>query len=99
MSRNAESGPLVPEGAQSVVVPAILDGDSADVALAADADFITSLATNRGVLASFSGAPQANLGIVGAWISTPATGVVTIRFSALTGNVAGGAQLVRIKAL
>lgn len=82
---------------QSPTIPAILDGDSADVALAANAAFIGSV--NRPVRASFVGAPLANLGIVGAWISNGTTGVVTVRCSALTGNVASAAQALYVEIL
>ena len=90
--RQGETGPIQRQFVQAPVVPAILDGDSADVACAADANFIGATA----VSAVFNGAPAANLGIIGAWVSNAVTGVVTIRFSALTGNVAGGAQSVRV---
>lgn len=89
------AGPISLSANQSPTVPNITDGDTADVALAANPNFIGSV--NRPVRASFVGAPLANLGIVGAWISNGVTGVVTIRFSALTGNVATAAQAVYVE--
>jgi hypothetical protein len=79
----------------SVTVPAITAGAVADVALTADRAF----KGKSRVRASFSGsAMQANAGIVGAAVTGPSTGVVTIRFIAGTGNVAGGAQPIVITA-
>jgi hypothetical protein len=86
--RKAQSGTSFPQKVKSVVVPAILDGDSADVVLAADADYIGV----DGILAMLTDAPEANLSVGAAWVSNAATGVITIRLVALTGNVAGGAQ-------
>lgn len=97
VERNSEAGSLVKRLAQSPTVPNITDGDTADVDLTADARFIASAAFP--VVAAFGAAPLANLGIVGAWISNIATGVVTIRFSALTGNVATAAQAIVVREL
>jgi len=94
-SRRSEAGSLMANRTQTPTVPNITDGDTADVALTADAAFIGAVAVP--VDASFQGAPLANLGIVGAWVSNIATGVVTIRFSALTGNVATAAQIVNVQ--
>lgn len=95
--RAGESGPVLQDTTQTVVVPNITDGDTADVALTADAQFAGSGSLAKGVLATFAGVPLANLGIVGAWVSNTVTGVVTIRFSALTGNVATANQAVRVR--
>jgi len=94
-ARRSEAGSLLANRTVSLTVPNITDGDTADVDCAADAAFAGAVAVP--VDAAFQGAPLANLGIVGAWVKTIATGVVTVRFSALTGNVATAAQLVNIQ--
>jgi hypothetical protein len=91
MQRRGSSGPVDPIRDVVVVVPNITDGDSADVVLTADAVWKDVDA----VAPSFVGAPLANLGLLGAWVSDPTTGALTVRFSALTGNVATGNQTVR----
>jgi hypothetical protein len=93
--RRSEAGALLANRTQNPTVPNITDGDTADVALTADLAFAGAVAVP--VDASFQGAPLANLGIVGAWVSNIVTGVVTVRFSALTGNVATAAQLINIQ--
>lgn len=92
-ARASEAGALLPNRAQTVTVPNITDGDTADVDLAADAAFAGG-AVRVPVVVTFGGLPLANLGIVGAWVKTPSTGVVTVRFSALTGNVSTDDQPV-----
>ena len=92
--RLSEEGVLMASHAESITVPNITDGDTADVTCVADANFI---ADDPCLLAMFAGPPIANLGIVGAWVSTESTGVITIRFSALTGNVTGAAQKVVVQ--
>jgi hypothetical protein len=92
MQRSGQSGPVEAQQVVTVTVPGITDGDTADVALPANASFINAGA----VRADFNGAPLANLGIVAAWVSAPSTGVVTIRFSALTGNVSTGDVDVKV---
>jgi hypothetical protein len=78
-------------------IPNITDGDTADVAIAADLAWATGAGNPpKRVRASFDGAPLANLGIVGAWVSNVTTGVVTVRCSALTGNVATAAQTLAL---
>lgn len=93
--RRAQSGTRLPQRVVSFTVPAILDGDSAIVAAPADAEFIGIDA----VQASFVTAPETNLGIVAAWVSNAATGVVSVKFSALTGNVTGAAFNVLLTGL
>lgn len=94
--RVGQSGTVIPERNVSVTVPNITKGDFADVALAADAAF-----KNRTrVDVVFRGATVlANLGVVGAYVSDPATGVVKVRFAAFTGNVATAAQTLGILAV
>lgn len=88
-------GPISLSQVVSVTVPNITAPATADVALPANASFIG--AASRPVRASFAAAPLANLGIVGAWVSNTATGVVSIRFIAGTGNVATAAQSVYVE--
>lgn len=98
-NRAADAGALFPIRRKTVVVPNITDGDTADVALAADLAFADSGSVVKPVSVTFAAAPLANLGIVGAWVSNPLTGVVTVRFSALTGNVATANQNILVTAL
>jgi hypothetical protein len=93
-TRAGEAGTLLYTARQTVVVPNITDGDHADVAMAANANFAGN--DGSGIVAAFAGAPLANLCLVGAWISNETTGVVTLRFAALSGNVATGDQEIRI---
>lgn len=94
--RAGEAGPVLAQFTQSVTVPAIAANAYADVACAADAKFAGGQV--KGVRATFAAAPNsAALGIVGAYVSNDTTGVVTIRFSAGTGGVAGGAQSVVVQ--
>lgn len=97
-SRNAESGSLLPVRQLTVTVPNILDGDSADVDLPADPAFKDpSGAVAVPVSVVFKGAPLANLGLLGAWVKTITTGVITVRFCALTGAVATDDQDIVIQ--
>lgn len=50
----------------------------------------------RPLVATFVGAPRANLGIAACWVSNIATGAVTVRFRAFTGGVTAGAQAIAI---
>ena len=93
--RKAQSGTSLPQKLKSVTVPAIGIGAVADVALAADADY----AGIDEVLALPAAALEANLVVAGAWVSNPATGVVTVRFHAGAVAVAGGAINFLIVAL
>jgi hypothetical protein len=96
--RTSEAGPLKPVRAATVTIPNITDGDHADVALAADAAFKDPSGTvARAIGAYFKGAPLANLVILGAWVSTITTGVVTVRFGALSGNVTTDDQDIVVK--
>jgi hypothetical protein len=97
-TRNADAGPLFPSRRVTATVPNITDGDQADLVLPADLAFAGG-GVVRPVRADFVGAPLANLGITGCWVSNPTTGVVTVRLSALTGNVATADQLFLITAL
>lgn len=94
--RASEEGLLLPSHAETLTIPNITDGDTADVACTADAAFKLD---DSALLAMFAGPPLANLGIVGAWVSNESTGVITIRFSALTGNVNTAAQKVVVQLL
>lgn len=91
MQRRGSSGPIDPVRDVVVAVPNITDGDHADVVLTADAVWKEVSA----VVPTLVGAPLANLGLLGAWVSTPATGALTVRLCALTGNVAAGNQSIR----
>lgn len=92
MQRRGSSGPIDPIRDVVIVVPNITDGDHADVVLTADAVWKDQTSLS----AALAGAPLANLGLLGAWVSTPSTGAVTVRFCALSGNVATGNQSVRL---
>lgn len=94
--RESDVGRVLPALYESVTVPNITDGDTADVACTAVAGFKVD---DPACIAFFCGPPLANLGIVGAWVSDETTGVVTIRFSALTGNVTGAAQKIGVQML
>jgi len=85
--RKAEAGSLLKSRTKSAIIAAILDGDTLDVLLAADAAFAGAA---KPVGASFIAAPAAALGIVGAWVSNLTTGVITIRFCAVGAGFAGG---------
>jgi hypothetical protein len=90
--RRGSTGPNDPIRDVVVAVPNITDGDLADVVLTADAVWKTESALQLMLV----GAPLANLVPVAAWVSTPSTGAVTVRFGALLGNVTAGNQAVRI---
>lgn len=93
IARSAEAGPVFSEGSATMVVPAILAGASADVALPANAQF-ESAAPGAPVDVCLIGAPLAGLAGLIAWVSNPATGVITVRFLADAAGCAGGNQLV-----
>lgn len=90
--RRGSTGPNDPIRDVTVVVPNITDGDHADVVLTADGVWKDQSALSVIPV----GAPLANLIIDSAWVSTPSTGAVTVRFAALSGNVATGNQAVRL---
>lgn len=98
MGRSAQAGTELPERyLEDVAIPGITDGDTADVVVTTDLAFAGA---GRPIQANFAAAPLANLGIVGAWISNTTTGAVSVRFSALTGNVVGAnLPLLHIQAL
>ena len=86
--RAGDAGPIFPSRRATVAIGIIAAGGSADVALPADAAFIGG-AVAVPVDADFDGAPgDASLGIIGAWVSDPATGVITVRFCGLPGPTA-----------
>lgn len=92
-NRSGDSGQVLVQRTVELTVPNITDGDQADVVVTADAAWATGAGKPAKVVAAhFIGAPLANLGISGAWVSNVATGAVTVRFSAMTGNVATAAQ-------
>lgn len=92
-NRTGDSGSNLVQRTVELTIPNITDGDSADVVVAADLAWATGAGKPPKIVdAKFIGAPLANLGIIGAWVSNVATGAVTVRFSALTGNVATAAQ-------
>lgn len=93
--RRAQAGTEFPQAVKSVTVPAIVAGATATVALAADAAFIGVDA----VAADFTGVPEAQLGIAACFISNAATGVISIRFTAGTGGVAGAAVNILFSAI
>jgi hypothetical protein len=95
--RNAQSGTILADTTQTIVVPNIAAGAAADVALAADASFAGTGSAAKGVRATFAAAPLANLALVGAWVSNTATGVITVRLMAATGGVATANQSVRVE--
>ncbi len=93
--RIGQSGTPITERDVSVTVPAITAGATGEVALTADLAFKGKTRVN----AEFRGTTvQANLALAAAYVSNPTTGVVTLRFIAGTGNVAGGAQLMTLSA-
>lgn len=87
-NRSGDAGPLLLTRTVTLTIPNITDGDHADVACPADARFADAGGVRRPVGANFAGAPLDNLGILGAWVSNATTGVVTVRFAALSANVA-----------
>jgi hypothetical protein len=88
--RAGDAGPVLVSRRYTVAVGIIAAAGSADVALPPDAAFADpSGAVAVPVDADFDGAPgDGDLGIIGAWVSTPATGVVTVRFCGLPGPTA-----------
>jgi hypothetical protein len=76
-----------------VAVPAIAANVNADVVLAADAAWKGETAVDVTTI----GAPLAGLQVVGVWVSNPATGALTVRFSAGVGGVAAGNQSLRLR--
>jgi hypothetical protein len=92
--RSSEEGRVLPSHAETLTVGNITAGATADVACTADANFILD---DCALVAAFAGPPLANLAIVGAWVSTESTGVITVRFLAGTGNVATASQKVVIQ--
>lgn len=88
MGRKAQAGTALPAKVKSVTIPAIVAGADIDVALAADSDY----AGIDGVLAMPTSTPEANVGVVGAWVSNATTGVITIRLAGAGGAVAGSVQ-------
>lgn len=96
VTRAGDAGPNLLTRKVTLVVPNITAGHVADVAAAADAAFADAGAVARLVTAALAAAPLANLGIVGAWVSNPTTGVVTVRFIAGVGDVATANQDVLI---
>lgn len=93
VQRSGDSGPLSALRDVTAVVPNITDGDHADVVLTADAAF---KGTGQALQVAFKGAPLDNLGLLGAWVSNTATGEVTVRFAALSNNVATANQAIRL---
>jgi hypothetical protein len=87
--RKGPSGTELMSRQVTVTVPAILDGDSADVVAFTDARFAGG-PPRRPLTVAFVGAPLANLQTPFAWVSNATTGAVSVRFPALLGNVAGG---------
>jgi hypothetical protein len=87
MGRKSQAGTELPERfLEDVAIPGITDGDHADVVVTTDLAFA---GPGRPIAAQFVGAPLANLGILGAWVSNTTTGAVTVRFCALSANVTG----------
>lgn len=101
--RLSQAGKPLAQMFQTPTVAAITDGDHLDVTLTANAGFIfLDDATNVDVPihAAFVGAPlDANLGILGAWVSNPTTGVVKVRFCALSANSAQVNQPIYVEQL
>lgn len=90
--RSGQAGVIEAQMTQSPTVGNITDGDTLDVNLTADANFIGA----RTVRADFNEAVPASLGIVGAWVSNAVTGVVTVRFCALGANWTSAAVALKV---
>jgi hypothetical protein len=92
--RRGPSGEELLTGRYTPNVGAIAAGAIEDNIVDEDPRFIGGAA--RPLVATFVGAPQANLGIAGCWVSNILTGAITVRFRAFTGGVAGGVQAIAI---
>lgn len=89
--RAAQAGALTPVRQLTIAVGIIAAGGHLDVDLPADPAFADpSGAVSVPVTADFDGgAPgDASLAILGAWVKTPTTGVVTVRFGGFPGPTA-----------
>lgn len=82
--RSGEAGNILFGGVLVAVVGTIASGADADVEITDP-----SLIGLQQVIAGFSGAPSAGLGIVSAWVSDTAAGKVKIRFTAIGGTFTG----------
>lgn len=97
-TRSAQAGKLEFTRRVTLTTGIIADGTHADVDAVADLVWAGGVARPLGV--SFDGAPlDANLGILGAWVSDPVLGVVTVRFTAAGGATASVAQKLAIFAV
>jgi hypothetical protein len=85
--RTGESGTLLP-GIIKAATPAAITAPNTNDTVITDAAFIGA----SSVVASFAGAPGANLGILAAWVSNAATGAITVRCAAVGGNFVSAAQ-------
>jgi hypothetical protein len=94
--RSAQAGPLFPIRTVTTAIGVVAAAGSLDVALPADAAFAADIPVDVG----FAAAPgDPSLGIAGAWVSDPTTGVVTVRFVGLPGPTAAvAAQKLNVSA-
>lgn len=90
--REGEAGPVVVARTVSPTVPNITAPNQAAVALTADPGFIGASAVD----VNFAAAPLANLSLLGAFVSNASTGVVSVIFGAVGGNVTTAAQSIRV---
>lgn len=84
--RTGDAGAILTTRRVTTAVGIIGAGLALDVLLPADAAFGDPGGVTKPVRADFNGAPgDPDLGIIGAWVSDPVLGVVTVRFSAQPG--------------
>jgi hypothetical protein len=97
--RTGDSGAVLPSRDVAVTVPNVTAGATGDVANAlTDLAFATGVGGPRYSIAiELIDTPIANMGAFYAWVADVATGQISVRFVAGTGNIATAAKNFRIR--